>query len=343
MEPVVSSMVLHMVSGHMALNGNYQANTIHLFLLYNISSTTRNVVRSVTAHMDQLIITLILMMFCIFSFAIWTMQELQDAHWGDDNINCQTLYSCFLYTVNNGMRAGGGMGDNMNIIGFKDEDFYTRFTFDIAFYLIINIIFLNIVFGIIVDTFSSMRDEADVRVQDARDNCFVCGLTRQDFGKAGKNFDKHLTKQHYPWKYVYYLYYLKEKSEDELSGLEQAVLYSFSRLNTDWLPIGSSCFIEQEEEGADELAAISEQLTGIEEQVAAINTCTLDMDAKMETKLKTLMDDVSFIKDAMGGEDGQASLVSSQGPPGKKGILRGQDGRPPTGKAHHTQSMREGR
>jgi len=345
-EPVVSSMVLHMVSGHMALNGNYIANTVHLFLIYNISATTRNVVRSVTAHLDQLIITLMLMMFVIFMFSIWTMKDLQDAHWGDGNINCQTLYSCFLYTTNIGMRSGGGMGDNMNIVKTSDEDFYTRFSFDIAFYLIINIIFLNIVFGIIVDTFSGMRDELDCRVSDAKDNCFVCGLTRQDFGKAGKNFDKHLTKQHDPWKYVYYLYYLKEKTEDELSGLEQAILYGFSRLKTDWLPIGSSCFIEQEEEGADELAAISEQLTGIQDQVSKMSTCCSDLDSKLDKKLKTLLNDIGFIKDAVGGgDDGQASLVDSQGPTsGKKGILKGEkEGRPPTGKAHHTQSMREGR
>jgi len=57
-----------------------------------------------------------------------------------------------------------------------------------------------------------------------------------------------------------------------------------------------------------------------------------------------MMDDITFIKDALGGDDGQASLVSSQDPragdAGKKGILR--DKRPPTGKGI-TQSMREGR
>jgi len=204
-------------------------------------------------------------------FAIWIMGDLQDAHWGDGNINCQTLYSCFVYTATYGMRAGGGMGDNMNIISRNDPDFYTRLYFDMAFYLIINIIFLNIVFGIIVDTFSSMRDEADVRATDTTDNCFVCGLTRQDFGKAGKNFQTHIDKHHDPWKYVYYLYYLKEKHEDEQSGLEQAVVYSFSKLDTNWLPIGSTCFLEVEEEGADELAAISEQLTGISDAIANIN------------------------------------------------------------------------
>lgn len=138
----------------------------------------------------------------------------------------------------------------------------------------------------------------------------------------------------------------KEKTEDELSGLEQAILYGFSRLKTDWLPIGSSCFIEQEEEGADELAAISEQLTGIQESVSKMSTCCSDLDSKLDKKLKTLLNDIGFIKDAVGGgDDGQASLVDSQGPTsGKKGILKGEkEGRPPTGKAHHTQSMREGR
>ena len=57
------------------------------------------------------------------------------------------------------MRAGGGMGDNMMIVANDNTDFYSRIFFDMSFYMLINIIFLNIIFGIIVDTFSQMRDE----------------------------------------------------------------------------------------------------------------------------------------------------------------------------------------
>ena len=95
MEGVVSSTLIHIMSGVMALNGNYIANTLHLFLLYNISATTRNVVASVTAHLDQLLITFLLMLFFVYMFAIWVMGEFQNAHWGDANINCKTLYNCF--------------------------------------------------------------------------------------------------------------------------------------------------------------------------------------------------------------------------------------------------------
>jgi hypothetical protein len=163
MEGVVSSCLIHIMAGVMALQGNYISNTLHLFLLYNISATTRNVAQSVTAHLDQLLITMLLMLFFVFMFAIWVMGEFQNAHWGDENINCQTLYNCFLYSLSYGMRAGGGMGDNMMIVAQDDTDFYSRIYFDMTFYMLINIIFLNIIFGIIVDTFSQMRDEYDQR------------------------------------------------------------------------------------------------------------------------------------------------------------------------------------
>jgi preprotein translocase subunit SecG len=103
------------------------------------------------------------------------MSEFQNGQFADAAINCHTLYSCFMYSASYGLRMGGGMGDNMNVISRTDEDFYARLVFDMAFFMLINLVFMNIVFGIIVDTFSQMRDEYDQRKLDASDNCFVCG------------------------------------------------------------------------------------------------------------------------------------------------------------------------
>jgi len=228
-------------------------------------------VAAVTAHLDQLLTTMLLMGFCVFMFAIWTMGALQNEHWGDENINCQSLYNCFMYSLSYGMRAGGGMGDNMNVINHEHPDFYTRVMFDMCFFMLINIIFLNIIFGIIVDTFSQMRDEFDQRKLDTTDNCFVCGLDRGDFGKGGKNFNTHIEKHHDPWKYVYFLYYMSEKREDELSGLEQAVLYSFSRLNTDWVPIGSTLFLDKDDDD-DELKAVMKSIEGLGTEINTLKT-----------------------------------------------------------------------
>lgn len=72
------------------------------------------------------------------------------------------------------------------------------------FFITVNLIFLNIVFGIIVDTFSELRLEQEERDENMKNTCFVCGLTRLDFNKRGKNFDEHQLNEHNPVKYIYY-------------------------------------------------------------------------------------------------------------------------------------------
>lgn len=58
---------------------------------------------------------------------------------------------------------GGGLGDNMSIASYDSNNFYGRIFFEMAFFMVINIIFLNVVFGIIVDTFSQLRGESGER------------------------------------------------------------------------------------------------------------------------------------------------------------------------------------
>ena len=45
------------------------------------------------------------------------------------------------------------------------------------------------------------------RINDIANVCFVCGLTKDEFSKAGLDFYHHLTVEHDPWKYLYYMYY----------------------------------------------------------------------------------------------------------------------------------------
>ena len=43
------------------------------------------------------------------------------------------------------------------------EEFNQRFAFDVAFFVIIGTVLLNIVFGIILDSFGALRDETQSR------------------------------------------------------------------------------------------------------------------------------------------------------------------------------------
>jgi hypothetical protein len=45
-------------------------------------------------------------------------------------------------------------------MGTRDYNTYIkRFFFDLSFFLLITIIWMNIIFGIIIDTFAALRDE----------------------------------------------------------------------------------------------------------------------------------------------------------------------------------------
>ena len=64
---------------------------------------------------------------------------------------------CFLTTMNFGLRNGGGMGESMSSQDYTENNrsrFWIKFFFEASFHMIINVIFLNIVFGIIIDTFA---------------------------------------------------------------------------------------------------------------------------------------------------------------------------------------------
>jgi hypothetical protein len=75
---------------------------------------------------------------------------------------CKNMWSCYLYTVNLGLRSGGGIGDVMELYDFNDPKFYSKLILDISFFILINLVCLNISFGIIIDAFSSLIEEQDL-------------------------------------------------------------------------------------------------------------------------------------------------------------------------------------
>jgi hypothetical protein len=55
----------------------------------------------------------------------------------------------------------------------------------------------------------------------------------------------HITKQHDPWNYIYFIYYLNNKGEDELSGLEFRAWEGFTSKSADWIPIGKTQYLSR--------------------------------------------------------------------------------------------------
>jgi len=139
-----------------------------------------------------------------------------------------------------GLRAGGGLGEVLLPDTFIWSQVALKVIFDLAFFIIVTVIGLNVIFGIIVDTFSELRDERYRIVDDMQSVCFICGLPGYDFDRKSAGFEFHIKNEHNMWGYLLFSIYLSEKNPSEYTAFEGFLLSFLSFIPL--LFLSFSCF-----------------------------------------------------------------------------------------------------
>jgi hypothetical protein len=101
-----------------------------------------------------------------------------------------------------GLRNGGGIGDTTEPIHYNDltETYFFKLCHDATFQIVVNIIGLNIIFGIIVNSFAELRDQKQKNEIDMRDRCYICQYEKMIFEKEEEGgFFRHIEKDHNLW------------------------------------------------------------------------------------------------------------------------------------------------
>lgn len=73
--------------------------------------------------------------------------------------------------------------------------------------------------------------------------CFICGLKEDDFNRNGKDFRKHIGKEHDPWNYIYYLYFLECTTDIDYRRIDNECYHQFKARNINWLPNNETIFL----------------------------------------------------------------------------------------------------
>ena len=161
---------------------------LHLLDFVTRSPTLQNVIKSVTLNGGQFLMTALLMFTIIFIYTTIGFFYLQDTY-VDLNVNkfeevpnenfCTTMLQCFVKMADIGLRSGGGIGDaTLPITYDNNEMFFVKFAFDCSFHILVIIVMVNILFGIIIDTFAQLRDLKQSIDLDMRNICFICSIDR---------------------------------------------------------------------------------------------------------------------------------------------------------------------
>lgn len=201
----------------------------HLLSLIQVSGDLQAVTNAISHTAKQVMLTLSLIMVLTYLYTIILMTEFlgystNDSDGGVRGASCSNLLSCLLTSVD-AIRQGG-IGSTMDSVDYDDPARMLRILFDSSYFIVISIVLLNMVLGIIIDSFAELR-KANEDLDDRLNNvCYICCLERRALERGvNGGFTHHRQTEHNPFFYFYFLMHLREKmdSGDELSGVESYV------------------------------------------------------------------------------------------------------------------------
>ena len=226
-----------------------------LLAILDLNQTLKGIAISIKLRGPELGASFLLLIFIVYFYSNIGFFYLNDNFEADiendihDNY-CLCLSFCFMTNFDAGIRARGGAADQMIRISFERNRrlYYLRLIYDLSYFLICIIIMIDLVFGIILGTFSDMREKERKHDSDKINNCFICHINRETVEKRKEDFQFHRDKKHYLWNYVNYMIFLKFSELHELNASNSFVRHNLDSKNICFFPSCLDDFDEGNEE-----------------------------------------------------------------------------------------------
>ncbi|XP_036388451.1 inositol 1,4,5-trisphosphate receptor type 3 isoform X2 [Megalops cyprinoides] len=201
---------------------------------------------------------------------------------------CDTLLMCIVTVLNHGLRNGGGVGDVLRKPSKDEALFPARVVYDLLFYFIVIIIVLNLIFGVIIDTFADLRSEKQKKEEVLKTTCFICGLERDKFDNKTVSFEEHIKVEHNIWNYLYFIVLVREKNKTDYTGPESYVALMIKNKNLDWFPRmqAMSLVVTDGDGEQNEMRNLQDRLTSTMRLVSHLTTQLSELKEQMTEQRK---------------------------------------------------------
>uniref|UniRef100_A0A670J4K8 Ryanodine receptor 1 n=1 Tax=Podarcis muralis TaxID=64176 RepID=A0A670J4K8_PODMU len=162
--------------------------------------TLRTILSSVTHNGKQLLMTVGLLAVVVYLYTVvafnffrkfYNKSEDED----EPDMKCDDMMTCYLFHMYVGVRAGGGIGDEIEDPAGDEYELY-RVIFDITFFFFVIVILLAIIQGLIIDAFGELRDQQEQVKEDMETKCFICGIGSDYFDTTPHGFETHTLEEH---------------------------------------------------------------------------------------------------------------------------------------------------
>ncbi|KAK1338530.1 hypothetical protein QTO34_001647 [Cnephaeus nilssonii] len=201
---------------------------------------------------------------------------------------CDTLLMCIVTVMNHGLRNGGGVGDILRKPSKDESLFPARVVYDLLFFFIVIIIVLNLIFGVIIDTFADLRSEKQKKEEILKTTCFICGLERDKFDNKTVSFEEHIKFEHNMWNYLYFIVLVRVKNKTDYTGPESYVAQMIKNKNLDWFPrMRAMSLVSNEGEGEqNEIRILQDKLSSTMKLVSHLTAQLNELKEQMTEQRK---------------------------------------------------------
>eukprot|EP00413_Alexandrium_margalefii_P034516 CAMPEP_0204557436 /NCGR_PEP_ID=MMETSP0661-20131031/30326_1 /ASSEMBLY_ACC=CAM_ASM_000606 /TAXON_ID=109239 /ORGANISM="Alexandrium margalefi, Strain AMGDE01CS-322" /LENGTH=206 /DNA_ID=CAMNT_0051564563 /DNA_START=51 /DNA_END=667 /DNA_ORIENTATION=+ len=172
----------------------------------------------------------------------------------DYESSCQNMVDCTVTTLYFGLRRD--IGRDIEQVTVESGHWYGRVAFDLSFFLLITTVLMNIMFGIIVDTFGALRYNVKTRDLYKRSTTFIASLERSAIDKAAlaegiaSGFDYLEKERQHCWNYMNFIFYLRHKDQLNFMGPETRIHQLIASGDIAWVPLNTCSLLQRREDKA---------------------------------------------------------------------------------------------
>jgi inositol 1,4,5-triphosphate receptor type 1/inositol 1,4,5-triphosphate receptor type 3 len=212
----------------------------------------QNVIKAVTVPLKSLFLTTVVGLIVMYEYAILGFYFFRQDYDG----SCNSMLDCTTTTIYQGLRMDIGTA-LLPTTTHDDTNWYKRIAFDLSYFVVITTVLMNVIFGIIIDTFGSLRDKTNEREHHMQNNTFISCIDRMQAEKAGQalgivsGFEFIEKVKQNTWSYLNFIFYLKRKDPTEYTGPETRARVCLDDDDVTWMPLNVCKLMEERVEEWD--------------------------------------------------------------------------------------------
>ena len=189
-----------------------------LLELVNTVDIMQVVLKAMYVPLGNILITLLMFIMLEYVFSMFALTVFTK-HFPIESDTKRFLWT-FMRMLDQTFKQDGGIGTYLDQTKDRDYEPYTaksyvggRFFFDLSFFLLVNTLIFQMFLSMIIDYFTTTKENKEDFQKLAESQCLICRLEREDLEKLYSNlknaFDLHVNHYHSLIDYISYLVFLQ--------------------------------------------------------------------------------------------------------------------------------------